>query len=172
MNWPEVKEGDYIPYHKAYLDRLPSQCDVPVEFEKNTTHTIEFLKSISKEKLDYRYAEGKWTIKEIIGHIIDTERIMSYRALCIARADTQQLPGFEEDNYAAESNANERTLDDLLNELDLLRKSTIAMMRSFTSEMIKRRGNANKHPVTVNAVCRVIAGHELHHLAIIKERYL
>lgn len=172
MNWPEVKEGDYIPYHKAYLDRLPSQCDVPLEFENNTTHIIEFLKSIPKEKLDYRYAVGKWTIKEILGHIIDTERIMSYRALCIARGETQQLPGFEEDEYAAASNANERSIDNLINEMDLLRKSTIAMMRSFTHEMIDSRGNANKHPVTVNAVCRVMAGHELHHLAIIKERYL
>ncbi|MBK6730276.1 MAG: DinB family protein [Bacteroidetes bacterium] len=172
MNWPEVKAGDYIPYHKAYLDRLPSQCDVPLEFENNTTHIIEFLKSIPKEKLDYRYAVGKWTIKEILGHIIDTERIMSYRALCIARGETQQLPGFEEDEYAAASNANERSIDNLINEMDLLRKSTIAMMRSFTHEMIDSRGNANKHPVTVNAVCRVMAGHELHHLAIIKERYL
>lgn len=97
---------------------------------------------------------------------------MSYRALCIARGETQQLPGFEEDEYAAASNANERSIDNLINEMDLLRKSTIAMMRSFTHEMIDSRGNANKHPVTVNAVCRVMAGHELHHLAIIKERYL
>ncbi|HET8962297.1 MAG TPA: DinB family protein [Chitinophagales bacterium] len=172
MNWPEVKEGDYIPYHKAYLERLPSQCDVPWEFENNTTKALEFLKTIPYDKLHYRYAEGKWTIKEIIGHIIDTERIMSYRALCIARGDTQQLPGFEENEYAVASNANDRTLNDLLNEMDVMRKSTIALMRSFTSEMIISRGNANKHPITVNAVCRVMAGHELHHLSIIKERYL
>ena len=172
MHWPELQEGDYIPYQKSYLDRLPTHGDITTLMAKNIINTENFLESIPADKLSYRYAEGKWTIKEIVGHLIDTERIMCYRALCIARGEKQSLPGFEEAEYAAASNANQREFSEIIDEYVLVRQSTIAMVRSFTPEMIQARGIANNHPITVNALCRVIAGHELHHLAIIKERYL
>lgn len=171
MHWPDVQEGDFIPYQKAYLDRLP-HGDVTTLLAKNIIVTENFLESIPPEKLNYRYAEGKWTIKEVLGHMIDTERIMCYRALCIARGEKQSLPGFEENDYVVASNADYRNFNELIDEYVLVRQATIAMVRSFTLEMINTRGTANNHPITVNVLCRVIAGHELHHVAIIKERYL
>ncbi|MFN3939768.1 MAG: DinB family protein, partial [Chitinophagales bacterium] len=112
------------------------------------------------------------TIQEIVCHIIDAERILCYRALCIARGEQQMLPGFEENDYVQASHANERNFEEMLHELETVRKSTIALVKSFTPEMINARGNANNHPITVNALCKVIAGHEMHHLAIIREKYL
>ncbi len=172
MQWPEVNTGDYVAYHKEYIDRIPMQCNVPAVLEENMHKAEQFFNSIPEAKLSYRYAEDKWTIREVLGHIIDTERIMAYRALCIARGETQSLPGFDDKAYAAASNANDRSPGDLIAEFVQVRKSTIAMMRSFTPAMIGAAGIANGHRHTVNAICRIIAGHELHHVAIIKERYL
>ncbi len=130
------------------------------------------MDSIPVEKADYAYAEGKWTLKELLQHCIDTERIMVYRALCIARGEKQSLPGFDENSYAAASNANIRTWEGLVEEMQLVRKSTILMFDSFNEEQLQQRGSANNHPITCNALGFIIAGHFLHHERIVKERYL
>lgn len=120
---------------------------------------------------DSVYAPGKWTTKDILQHLIDTERIFAYRALSFARGDSTILPGFEEDSYAANAHTNLRTLDDLFDEMQLVRNSTIAMYNHFTDEMMMREGTSSKKRISVLAIGFIIAGHAIHHRNIIKERY-
>jgi uncharacterized damage-inducible protein DinB len=128
--------------------------------------------SLPEEKLTYRYAKNKWTIKEILVHIIDDERIYAYRALCFARNDKTELPGFEQDDYALFSNANERSIENILNEYEAVRNATITLFESFDEAALLRKGIANKNGATVRALGYHLAGHELHHINIIKEKYL
>jgi uncharacterized damage-inducible protein DinB len=130
------------------------------------------MRALPEEKLYYRYAEGKWTIKEILAHLIDDERIYTYRALRYARNDQTELPGFEQDAYAVESGANKRSIDDLLEEFAAVRRSTIALFNSFEDRVMTRVGVASGNVMSVRAAAYHIAGHELRHLNIIKERYL
>ena len=120
---------------------------------------------------DRVYAEGKWTIRQIIQHIIDTERIFSYRALRFARNDQTILPGFEENGFVLESNANERSLESLIYEYDMVRKSTIELYKSFTNEMMMREGRCFNKMISVIAIAFTMAGHTIHHVDVIKERY-
>src|SRR5690606_18442301 len=120
----------------------------------------------------YSYAHGKWTLKEVLIHCIDTERIMSYRALRFARNDQTELPGFEQNDYVPQSEANSRKMADLIEEYKILRQSTILLFKSFSDDVLKRAGVANGNPISVRALGFVISGHELHHLNVCKERYL
>ncbi|MGR3812359.1 DinB family protein [Jiulongibacter sp. NS-SX5] len=120
---------------------------------------------------DQVYAPGKWTIKTMIQHMIDTERIMTYRALCISRNESGMLPGFNEDDYAENSDANERTLHDLLEEWTVVRNASLHLFDSFSEEMLQRKGNANGLEISVLAIGFVLCGHPIHHAQIIKERY-
>ncbi|MBA3648561.1 MAG: DinB family protein [Chitinophagales bacterium] len=132
----------------------------------------ELLRSLSEEKWNFRYGPGKWSIKEIVGHLIDAERIMAFRALCFARREQQPLPGFEENDYAENSNASEREPADLLNELQHVRQSTIDFFSSLKEETFMNSGIANKNSSTVRAIAWMIPGHMMHHADVIKERYL
>lgn len=132
----------------------------------------EFIYSIPSEIFDYRYAEGKWTVKEIISHILDAERIFAYRALRFARNDKTNLHGFEENNYVPETNAANRTIDSMLEEMTHVRCSTILLFFSFSDEMTMRKGIANGREISVRALGYIIAGHMQHHMNVIKERYL
>ena len=134
--------------------------------------TLDLVRSIPEAKGEHRYAEGKWSIKELLAHMIDVERIMAYRALRFARNDKTDLPGFEENDYAPEANAHARTIAQLANEMERLRATTIDMFESFTPEMLKREGTANKNHLTVLVLGYVIPGHETHHRKILVERYL
>ena len=127
---------------------------------------------MSEEKEDYRYAEGKWTIKELMQHIIDTERIFNYRALRFARNDELALQGFEQDDYNDVAQANSRDFKSILNEFNALRISTIMMYQSFTDEMLKRIGTASNSPMSVRALGYLSAGHTGHHIRVFQERYL
>ncbi len=133
--------------------------------------TEELILSLPKKKHEYRYAEGKWTIKEIIQHLIDTERIFCYRALCFARAETTPLPGYEENDYAANSFANNRDIDSLLDEFDQVRSCTLSLFKSFDKTVYEKTGISNGHPLSVRAIAYILAGHELHHMNVIRERY-
>jgi uncharacterized damage-inducible protein DinB len=130
------------------------------------------MHSLPEDKLFYRYATGKWTIKDILVHISDDERIYAYRALCFARNDQTVLPGFEQDKYARYAQAGARTLPDILGEFITVRKATVSLFESLPAEAFTRQGVANSHKVSVRALAYHIAGHELHHINIIKERYL
>nr|WP_257790646.1 DinB family protein [Tenacibaculum sp. SZ-18] len=130
------------------------------------------LRNISKEKENFAYAEGKWTIKELIQHIIDTERVFCYRALSFARNDQQDLPGFDQDLFVVNSVAQQRDYNELLDEMDVLRKGTIQLFKSFTHDDLLKTGTGSGNKISVRALGMVLAGHQQHHLNVVKERYL
>ena len=169
---PKPEPNEYAPYTIMYIGLLPDDGLILKHLEDNLLATTDFMRAVPEQKLSYRYAEGKWTIKEILAHLIDDERIYTYRALRFARNDQTELPGFEQDTYAIESAANERSLDDLLEEFAAVRRSTIALFNSFDDRVLTRSGVASGNVMSVRAAAYHIAGHELRHLNIIKERYL
>ncbi len=164
--------GEYDPYAIMYIKLLPDDDLVLQHLKENFKRTREFIQSLPPDKLNYRYAENKWTIKEILVHIMDDERIYAYRALRIARNDKTPLPGFEQNDYVPVSLANKRNLLSIFQEYETIRNATLSLFTSFTSEDLLRIGTANDHPVSTRALAYHIAGHELHHVNIIKEKYL
>lgn len=138
----------------------------------NIGATTAFISSLPGDRLTYRYAEGKWTIKEIVMHLIEMERIYTYRILRFARNDQITLPGFDANQYILNSGANDREINTLLEELNAVRKATICLLNGLPEESFLRSGFANGNLVSVRALAYHIAGHELHHVSIIKERYL
>jgi uncharacterized damage-inducible protein DinB len=165
-------EGEYAPYTMMYIGLLPDDGLVLKYLEENLKATKDFILSLPEEKLLYRYAEGKWTIREILVHLIDDERIYSYRALRFARNDKTELPGFEQDDYAIHSGANERELEDILKEFTTVRRATISLFEGFDRKALLRAGIASGNIMSVRAAAYHIAGHEMRHINIIKERYL
>lgn len=166
------KNGEFPSYAIMYISLLPDDGLLLKHLKENFDKTKEFILSLPGEKLTYRYAKDKWNIKEILIHIIDDERIYAYRALCFARNDKTELPGFEQDDYATFSNANNRSIENILNEYESVRNATITLFESFDKTALLREGVANKNKVTVRALGYHLAGHELHHINIIKEKYL
>ena len=165
------KEGDYAPYQISYISLI--EGNNPVEaMQKQLTETTKLFTSLQESKGEYSYAEGKWTVKEVLGHIIDTERVMAYRALCIARGEKQILPGFEQDDYVKTSCAGKRTFTDLIDEYKRVREANIVLFKSFDEEMMSSRGKVNTYEITVNALMYIVPGHEKHHLNILKTKYL
>ena len=163
--------GDYSPYYENYI-KLIEGDDILRILNEQSKRTQEVLNSFSEHKGNYRYADGKWTVKEIVGHLMDSERVFAYRALCIARGEKKSLPGFDQEDYVKEGNFNRRELFDLNYEFRLLRESNLLLFRSFTPEMMKLKGFANESSVTVLAILFIIAGHEKHHMNILKEKYM
>jgi len=166
-----LTKDEYLPYFKTYIDKAGT-LDLIDGLQKGLDNTLLFFKSILEEKFEYVYEEGKWTIKELINHLIDTERIFCYRAMRFARADKTPLPGFNENDYATASNANSRTIEDLLDEYKSLRASTIYLYKNFTPAMLLNKGVAGSGAVSVRALGFLIIGHEIHHKDVIEERYL
>ena len=165
------KQNEYAPYYETYIKQLAGN-DIIKILTNQLGRTVDFFKSINEDKGNYAYAEGKWSIKEVLGHMIDTERVFSYRALCIARREQQQLPGFEQDEYVKTAQFNKRTLSSLVNDYKLTREADIALFKSFDEESIGRWGTASNNKVTVRAIMFIIAGHEEHHINILKEKYI
>jgi uncharacterized damage-inducible protein DinB len=164
-------QADEFPvFYKGYIDTVGD--DVLAELENQIESLPKFLSAISEEKASFAYAEGKWTIKEVLGHMLDTERIMSYRALCFARQDATALPGFDENDYVKYAHFADRSLQSLLDEFIVLRKSTMYLLKSFNQEELNRSGISNDKPITVRALIYILAGHVNHHQQILKERYL
>ena len=146
--------------------------DLHEELEISLHEFIRFVREIPMEKHDFQYAPGKWKIKDIIQHLIDAERVFSYRALRIARNDKTPLPGFEENDFANEADGGRRTIQDLLTEYATLRHSTMQLFRSFTDEELIRVGTASGKPISVRAIGFIIIGHLKHHQQVFVERYL
>ena len=169
MSFPESTE--YPVYFQTYI-KLVKEPDLIKAMEEQRQSFPSFFKNIPAEKLDYRYEENKWTIKEIIGHLIDCERVMNYRAMCFARNDKTELPGFDENKYAAISGSSDRSIESLLAEFDALRQSSIHLFESFNEQMFKRTGSANGNIISVKALGFINVGHPMHHLNVISERYL
>ena len=168
----EFNKNEFAPYYANYVEKGNTNLSIIDGLLQQYQVVTEFFKLIPSDKLNYRYSEGKWTVKDIILHLIDAERIFAYRALRIARNDITELPGFEENDYVIEANASERSLSSLLEEYKMVRNSTICLFKSFTNEQLERLGVASESSVSVRAIGVIIQGHEKHHLEIIKERYL
>lgn len=171
-------EGEYPVYSKIYLDLLEDDGKILEHLWNNFLEIREFIYSLSDEQLNYRYAEGKWTIKEILVHLIDDERIFAYRALRYARNDNTPLHGFDQELYTKYSDANERSLDSIFEEYEWVRRSTIALFENLPDDCFMRKGSGIDldgsivNERTVRGLAYHIAGHELRHFNIIKERYL
>jgi hypothetical protein len=161
---------EYAPFHARYIDLVP-QGDVFAILAQQREDALAVLAKIPEAKGNVRYAPGKWSIKEVVGHIIDSERIFAYRALRFGRNDATPLPGFEQDDYVRSGNFDACSLHDLAEELGLVRQATVAMLRHFGSDVWDRRGTANKAEVSVRALAYIIAGHERHHMDILRTKY-
>jgi hypothetical protein len=162
---------NFSEYFKHYIDLVDDNENLISTLEHTHQRTNEFLDLITEEQGNYAYAEGKWTIKELLTHLIDTERIFCNRALRIARNDKTDLPGYDHDEYVKYSSSNERNLCEICKEYNLVRQGTIALFNSFTSTMLNREGLANNNKLTVLAIGFIISGHEIHHIKILAERY-
>ncbi len=167
----QLSINEYSNFQVAYI-KAAGNVNMIEELEICLHDFIRFVQNIPMDKFDFRYEDGKWTIKEIIQHIIDTERIFAYRALRISRNDQTPLPGFEENDYAANTDANNRGLQGLLSELALVRESTLALFKSFSEEQLKRTGIVSNNEISVRAIGFILIGHQKHHQKVFQERYL
>lgn len=172
MTISELHKDEYLDYFESYILNVPKNESLLSCLTLSYKHTLDFFQSIDEENMSYAYAEGKWDIKEIISHLIDCERIFNYRALRFARQDFGPLIGFNEDDYVLHSEASKRSKIDLLEEYSLVRQSSIALFKSFSNTMLLHKGVAGSGSVSVRALGFLISGHEMHHVKIIKERYL
>ncbi len=165
------RKDEYSAIYEGSIGKVPDG-NVLLMLETNITQTVDLLKSIGEDKAAYRYAPGKWSIKQVVGHMSDSERVFSYRALRFARGDTTPLPGYEENLYADIANFDRQTLEVLAHEFHAIRQSTLALFKSFDDDMWLRKGKASDVEFTVRALAYQIAGHEIHHVGILRERYL
>jgi hypothetical protein len=163
--------SEYAPYYDKYVQRVPDG-DIAAVLRNQIAETAALLRTAPADRADSAYAPGKWTLKEVVGHMIDVERVMSYRALRFSRGDATDLPGFDENAFVANSNFSRRTLSDLVDELEAVRLATVHLAKHIDADALTRRGTANNMAVTVRGLLYIIAGHELHHVALIRERYL
>jgi Mycothiol maleylpyruvate isomerase N-terminal domain. len=162
---------EYNEYFSRYTSLVP-EGNLITLLEEQQAETNRIFSSVSEAQAEYRYAEGKWSLKEVLGHIVDTERIMSYRLLRIARGDTTSLPGFNQDAYIEGDPFRGLTIADLLENYNAVRQATLLLIKQMPAEAYARIGYANQSPLTARAVACIIYGHERHHLSIIQERYL
>lgn len=172
MKSNELSNTEYSTFNVTYIRAVNESVELIDGLEHSIDEMISLLENLPIEKLEYRYAQGKWTIKEIIQHIIDAERIFSYRALRISRNDKTALPGFDENEYVENTNANARNFKDLVQELKLVRQTTVMLFKSFSEEQLLRLGTASNHAVSVRAIGFVILGHQQLHFKVITDRYL
>ena len=171
MNASQLPIKEYAEYYFKYISVL-EEITLLEELEISLHDFIHFVQNIPMDKFDYRYAEGKWTIKEIIQHVIDTERIFAYRALRISRNDKTPLPGFDENDYIDNTEANSRSIQALLTEFSAVRHATIYLFKSFSSNQLERMGIASNAGVSVRAIGFIMIGHQKHHQKVFEERYL
>ena len=169
MNRP--LESEYAPAYQGYVNHVSENEILPV-LRAQMDDLDVLLDRVAPEKETYAYAEGKWSIREIVGHLIDGERVFGYRAFCIARGEQQNLPGFDQDDYMLTATYKHIDLENLLSELRLIRLGNIAMFRTFDEESWSRVGTANGNQITVRALAFIMAGHLRHHMNVLRERYL
>ena len=166
---PEPNE--YASYYERYVSKVPD-ADLLETLERQCAETLALLRALPEERGAHRYEPGKWSIKQLVGHLSDGERLFSYRALSIARGDRAPLPGMEQDEWMAGVDFDARTLADLADEFEAVRASTLHLLRHLSPEAWARRGTASDNEVTVRALAYIIAGHEAHHVGVLRERYL
>jgi hypothetical protein len=162
---------EFAPYYGRYIERVPDD-DLLATLSRQHDDTQTLLKSIPPARWGHRYAPGKWSVAEVIGHLADVERVFAYRALRFARGDATPLPGFDENAWMPQSGYDRRPLPAIAAEFETVRRATLAFLRGLDDEMVLRRGRANDVEFSVRACAWIIAGHELHHVALLRERYL
>lgn len=172
MYTTDLNTSEYNPYYEPFVRRINEDVSLVDALITGRQEVSSFFDSIPENKLDYRYEDGKWTPKEVLMHIIDTERIFSYRALRFARKDKVDLLGFDQDAFIPPSNANQREIDSLVEEYKAVRAATIVLFKNFDDTMLKEVGMGSGSPMSVRALGFITLGHEQHHVSLIKERYL
>lgn len=163
--------NEYLDYYGAYIALVP-EGDIVEILRAQIGETLDVLRSVSPERSIFRYAEGKWSVNELVGHVSDAERIFAYRALRIARNDKTPLPGFDENEYARNGAFDAMALPNLVSELESVRHATLGLLTNLQPDAWARTGSANGAPVSVRALAYITAGHEIHHRAILRDRYL
>ncbi|MEM7572895.1 MAG: DinB family protein [Bacteroidota bacterium] len=171
MTIQDLPTSEYNSYYGTYTSKVPAGPMLDV-FQQSAKNTEDFFKNLPTDKHEFAYAEGKWTIKEILQHLIDTERVFSYRALWFARKNTEALPGMDQDDFNTHSQANGRSMSDLITEYRALKSATHAMLSSFSEATFIQIGTASGNPFSVRSLAFIMIGHEQHHVQVIKERYL
>lgn len=171
MKTSQLLSSEYSTFNATYI-KAAGEVELLEELEICLHDFIRFVQNIPMDKFDYLYAEGKWTIKEIIQHIIDSERVFAYRALRISRNDTTPLPGFDENDFAQNTVANSRSIQDLLTEMSAVRHSNLLLFKSFSEEQLNRVGVASENSISVRAIGFLLIGHQKYHQKIFEERYL
>lgn len=169
MNAPETTE--FAPYYNTYISLVEPGNVLPI-LKAQPAELRAMFSHVPEEKGTFAYAEGKWTIKEVLSHLIDGERMFAYRVLRISRGDETPIEGFEQDGYIENSNANNRSFAELLDEFDLQRRSNMLLLNNLSEEGTRRMGTASNNPVSARALAYIMAGHITHHVGILKERYL
>jgi hypothetical protein len=164
-------QSDYAPYYGKYVSLVP-EGDILVSLSRQLDETLALLDGVSESQAGHRYAPDKWSVRELVGHVIDTERIFAYRALRFARNDKTPLSGYEQDGYIVNASFDAYPLSELASEFEHVRRSTLFMLKHLNEEAWERRGTANDSEVSVRALAHIIAGHELHHMEILRTKYL
>jgi uncharacterized damage-inducible protein DinB len=166
------ESSEYGDFYAKYVSLVPSEGELVSVLRKQSDSTFGLLAGLSEEQANYRYAPEKWSIKQMIGHLTDNERIMSYRLLCFARGEVTPLPGYEENDYVNAASFERFSMKELLDHYKLVRESTLVLLESLPEEAWTMIGNANNAPISVRAQACVLIGHELHHMGVLQERYL
>jgi hypothetical protein len=167
----KLNSTEYASYYSKYVDLVP-EGDLTSILLQQMNETVDIVKGLTEQQAHFSYGVGKWSIKEVIGHISDTERIMGYRLLSFARGEKAELPGYDDNEYVRNAYFNSLSLQDILDNFKITRESTLQLIKSLPNEAYLRRGKANGSEVSVRAIICIIAGHELHHRKLIKERYI
>ena len=162
--------NEYSDSVKQYIGLVPKE-DVVAALDKQGRETVALLRMLTEEKAAFRYAPDKWSIRQVIGHVTDAERIFTYRALAIARGETQSLPGFDENAYAAAARCDQRTLADLTDDYEAVRRASVTLFRGMPQDVWPRIGTSNNRPVSARALAYTTLGHERHHLGVLHDRY-
>ena len=163
--------SEHAPYYSRYISEVP-ECDILEFLDTQKRDTLALLEEIGEARGGHRYEPGKWSIKQVIGHVTDVERVFAYRALVISRADSTPQPGMEQDDWARDGNHDERSLADVAAEFDSVRNATLTLFGGFSAAMMARTGVASGCSFTASSFAFILAGHELHHVGVIRERYL
>jgi hypothetical protein len=163
---------EFAPAFAGYVARIGDDEDVVTVLSDQLDEVLARLGAVPDARGDYRYAPGKWTLKEVLGHLSDTERVFSYRALSVARGDPAPLPSFDDQAWVAEMGAGDRTLADIVEEFEIVRRASVSLFRHLPPAAWLRRGTAGNHPASVRALAYVMAGHARHHLEVVEARYL
>ncbi len=169
MRQQKPDASEYAPYYARYVATVPAG-DIVETLNTQLAETLAFVGGVGEERSGEPTAPGKWSLKQVVGHLADTERVMSYRALCIARGDATPLPGFDQDDYVRTAGSNERSLASLADELTDVRRATVRLLDTLPAEAWDRRGTASDNPVSVTGLAHIMAGHERHHLLLAREQ--